>query len=177
MARVPWLMLLPPLLFLGLTAIFVFGLGRSDPDILPSTLVGKPAPVLEVTQLGTLTLPEDRDLRAEGVKIVNFWASWCAPCRVEHPNLVTLQALGVPIYGINYKDEAANALKFLDELGNPYRATGQDMEGRNAINWGVYGVPETFVIDGQGQVLLRFPGPVTGRVLRETILPALEARP
>ncbi len=109
------------------------------------------------------------------MKLVNYWASWCAPCRVEHPTLEELAAEGVPIYGINYKDDPAKALAFLAELGNPYVAMGADASGRTALDWGVYGVPETFVIDGDGTVILRFAGPITGSVLEKTIRPALAA--
>lgn len=175
MARIPLLMVLPLLLFLGLAGLFVFGLGRSDPGDMPAALVGQPAPQLALDPLEGMLTPKDADLRGPGVKIVNFWASWCVPCRVEHPNLMALKAIGIPIYGVNYKDEAANALNFLAELDNPYVATGQDLAGRNAVNWGIFGVPETFLIDGNGRITLRFPGPITGRVLSETILPAIEA--
>ena len=169
------LYLLVPLAAVGLILLFTFGLNRSNPDALPTTLKGRPAPVLELTALGDLPLVVDSDLRRAEVKLVNFWASWCAPCRVEHANLQALAESGVPVFGVNYKDEAANAAGFLAELGNPYQAVGQDKVGRQAINWGVYGVPETFVIDQTGKIVLRFPGPITDRVLRETILPAIAA--
>jgi len=165
---------LVPVVAVGVIALFTFGLGRNDPDALPSALQGQTAPTLETTALGTLPQVLDSDLRTGDVKLVNFWASWCAPCRAEHPNLTALAEQGVQIYGINYKDTEANALKFLEDLGNPYTAIGQD-SGRQAINWGVYGVPETFVIDGAGRIILRFPGPITQQVLADTILPAIEA--
>ena len=164
--------LLAPVLAVGLILMFTFGLGRNDPDALPSALEGRMAPVLETTPLAVLPQVLDSDLRTGGVKLVNFWASWCAPCRAEHPNLTALSEKGLPIYGVNYKDEPEKALKFLEELGNPYAAIGQD-SGRQAINWGVYGVPETFVLDAKGTILLRFPGPITERVMRETILPLI----
>ncbi len=173
MAKISPLMLLPPVAAAALGFFFMSGLGRDDG--LPSTFTGKPAPAIEVTQLGDLPMFQDADLRKDGVKLVNFWASWCAPCRVEHPNLEALKQQGITIYGVNYKDEADNALKFLSDLGNPYAGTGQDAKGRQAINWGVYGVPETYVIDGKGKILLRFPGPITSRVLNDTILPAIKA--
>jgi cytochrome c biogenesis protein CcmG/thiol:disulfide interchange protein DsbE len=175
MARISPLVVIPPVAFAVLAGLFVSGLGRSDPDSLPSALAGRPAPALTVTPLGDLPMIADADLRQGEVKLVNFFASWCQPCRVEHPNLMGLQAEGLAIYGVNYKDEEAKALGFLAGLGNPYLAAGQDADGRQAIDWGVYGVPETFVVDGTGKIVLRFPGPITQRVLEETIRPAIEA--
>ncbi len=175
MTRFPIWYLAPGVAVL-LILVFAFGLGGSDSrDTLPSTFVGRTAPVVEVTPLGDLPTLTDADLRRDEVKLVNFWASWCAPCRVEHPNLDGLAKSGVPIYGVNYKDEAAKALGFLAELGNPYLAAGQDITGRQAIEWGVYGVPETFIVDRHGKIALRWAGPITQRVLSETILPAIEA--
>lgn len=107
------------------------------------------------------------------VKLVNYWASWCAPCRAEHPNLVALADEGLPIYGINYKDDPDKALAFLAELGNPYKAVSADDTGRTAIDWGLYGVPETYVLAGDGTVILRFAGPITQRSLEDTIRPAI----
>lgn len=169
------MMLAPPLIFAGLAVMFYVGMFRDDPDGLPSAREGQPAPAVQLTQLGGAAPFDDATLRDGQIKLVNYWASWCAPCRVEHPNLETLAGEGIPIYGVNYKDEPANALKFLEELGDPYRAIGADLTGRMAIDWGVYGVPETYVIDGEGTIILRFAGPVTERVVRDTIRPALEA--
>lgn len=169
------LMVLPPVIFLGLAGLFYFGMQREDPDQLPTALAGKQAPPVVLTPLGDKQGFDDAVLRDGEVKLVNFWASWCAPCRVEHPNLSRLsEEEGVPIYGVNYKDQPQNALGFLEELGDPYAATGADPAGRMAINWGLYGVPETYVIDGDGTVLLRFAGPVTDRVIREQIGPAID---
>jgi cytochrome c biogenesis protein CcmG/thiol:disulfide interchange protein DsbE len=168
-----WLLFLPPMLFAGLAALFWLGMQRDDPDRLPSALEGRAAPAVQVTPLGPGPLLTQADLTTPGVKLVNFWASWCAPCRAEHPNLMALAAEGIAIHGINYKDPPANALGFLDELGNPFATLGADASGRTGLDWGLYGVPETFVIDGEGRVILRFPGPVTGRVLEETIRPAI----
>ncbi len=172
--KISYLIFVPPVIFFALAALFMTGLGRENPNGLPSTLIGRSAPVLETTPLGDLPQIDDALLRAKNVKIVNFWASWCLPCRVEHPNLITLKNQGIQIYGVNYKDEKVNALKFLSDLGNPFAAIGQDFDGRQAIEWGVYGVPETFIIDGNGKIVLRFPGPITKHVLEKTILPAIQ---
>ena len=175
MAKVSPLMIAPPVIFAGLALMFYVGLNRADPDALPSQIEGEAAPAVSVKPLGSLEELTDAQLRTGGVKILNYWASWCAPCRVEHPTLMQLAEEGIPIYGVNYKDQPGNALDFLEELGDPYAAVGADAEGRMALDWGLYGVPETYVIDGEGKVLLRFPGPVTQRVLTETIRPVLEA--
>lgn len=173
MAKLSPLMLAPPLIFAGLAAMFWFGMQRDDPDQLPSALEGRQAPAVVVEQLGADAPFADADLRAGEVTLVNFWASWCAPCRVEHPQLMALAAEGLAIYGINYKDDSEKALAFLDELGDPYVGIGADSLGRTAIDWGVYGVPETFVIDGQGRIVLRFAGPITGSILEKRIRPAI----
>lgn len=165
----------PPLVFAALAALFFLGMQRENPDELPSAFEGKPAPAVEVVPLGDAATFGDDDLRDGTVKLVNFWASWCAPCRVEHPNLEEMAENGITIYGVNYKDKPQNALKFLDELGNPFAAMGADEAGRMGINWGVYGVPETYVIDGQGKIVLRFAGPITDRVMKAKILPAIAA--
>jgi len=172
---VKWLMMIPVVVFAALSGLFAAGMFLGQGDELPSALIGKPAPVVEVAQIEGLTLLSDEMLRDGEVKIVNFWASWCAPCRVEHPNLMMLAAEGVPIYGINYKDFSPNARAFLDELENPYVAVGADASGFYAIDWGVYGVPETFLLDGQGNILLRMANPVTERELANRLRPALEA--
>lgn len=164
----------PLVIVAGFTVLAFVGLQRENPNELPSTLEGRAAPAVEVTPLGDKKLFKDSDLRGEGVKLVNFWASWCAPCRVEHPNLEKLTEQGITIYGVNYKDKPGNALKFLNDLGDPYAAIGADEAGRMALNWGVYGVPETYVIDGNGQILLRFAGPITERAMQNQILPAIE---
>ena len=174
MAKVSPLMLLPPVLFAGIAAMFVLGMNREDPNALPSTLTGRRAPAVVVAQLADLPVFSDADLKDGKVKLVNFWASWCAPCRAEHPNLEKLQAEGVTIYGVNYKDKPDAALGFLRDLGNPYAAIGTDESGRMGIDWGIYGVPETFIIDGDGKVVDRFPGPITERSLDEVIRAGLK---
>ncbi len=169
-----WLIFIPPAVFGVLVGLFFFGMYREDPDGLPSTMVGRQAPALTVVGLGDAPLTTPEVLAAPGLKLVNFWASWCAPCRVEHPFLTELAATGLPVHGINYKDQPDNALGFLAELGNPYASMGADNVGRTAINWGVYGVPETYLLDGEGRVLLRHAGPITRQEYDRVILPALE---
>ncbi|MGV6847577.1 MAG: DsbE family thiol:disulfide interchange protein [Marinibacterium sp.] len=173
MAKVSPLMIAPPAIFAAIAALFLLGMNRDNPDALPSTLTGRQAPAVQLVDLAGKTGFSDADLRDGTVKLVNFWATWCAPCRVEHPNLEGMAAEGIPIYGVNYKDEPANALRFLADLGDPYARIGADASGRMALDWGVYGVPETYVIDGDGTVILRFAGPITQRVLAETIRPAM----
>lgn len=166
-------MLVPPVLAAALFGVFLWGQFNST-DELPSMLTARPAPGLDLTELRPGEAPPTADdLTAPGVKLVNFWASWCAPCRVEHPVLVEIAKSGVPVIGVNYKDEAAKALAFLAELGDPYAKIGADLSGRNGIEWGLYGVPETFVIDGSGVVLLRHPGPITRAIYRQKIAPLL----
>ena len=173
--KVPVLALLPLVIFAALAGLFAGGMFRDDPDALPSTLVGRAAPDINVTPLAGYT-PFTRALLEEpGPKLLNFWASWCAPCRIEHPQLMALEAEGLPIYGVNYKDDAAKADRFLQDLGDPFVGVGADDAGRMAIDWGVSAVPETFVIDGDGNVVLRFAGPITESILENRIRPALEA--
>ncbi len=174
MPKTSFLMVLPPVIFAALAAVFYIGMQREDPDALPSAIEGKPAPAVVLTPLEGKTPFTDAELRSGGVKLVNYWASWCAPCRVEHPHLEALAEEGITIYGVNYKDQPGNALGFLEELGDPYTAIGADPNGRMALDWGLYGVPETYVIDGEGRVVLRFPGPITERVMEGQIRPAIE---
>ena len=173
MPRVSPLMVAPPVIFGALAVLFYVGMYRDDPNALPSTRIGQPAPALELVPLGDGPVLEDADLRTGEVTLVNYWASWCAPCRVEHPHLTTLAEEGVTIHGINFKDAPGNALGFLAELGDPYTRMGADPEGRTALDWGVYGVPETYVLDGAGRIVLRFAGPITSAVLEDRIRPAL----
>ena len=168
------LLYLPPLVFAAIAAGFYFGMQREDPDALPSAIAGQEAPPVSLEPLGNRPVFDSSALDAPGVKLVNYWASWCAPCRAEHPNLEALAEEGIPIYGINYKDDPAKAEAFLAELGDPYAAIGTDQSGRTAIDWGLYGVPETYVIDGEGRVVLRFAGPITERSLVGQIRPAIE---
>lgn len=172
MAKV--LMFMPPVIFAGLAAMFYLGMYRADPDGLPSTMVGRAAPAVAAVAFADAPLFSDATLQGPGVKLVNFWASWCQPCRAEAPSLAVLAAEGVKIYGVNYKDTPEKALAFLTEVGNPYAGMISD-SGRMALDWGVYGVPETYVIDGEGKVVLRFAGPITKATLADTLRPAMEA--
>ncbi|SEO67987.1 cytochrome c biogenesis protein CcmG, thiol:disulfide interchange protein DsbE [Salinihabitans flavidus] len=174
MKRINPLMILPPAIFLLLAALFFFGMKRDNPDELPSALTGREVPAVQVTALGDKPMFDDAALRDGRVKLLNFWASWCAPCRVEHPNLDALAREGLPIYGVNYKDKPGNALGFLAELGDPYTAVGADTAGRMALDWGVYGVPETYLIDARGRIVLRIAGPVTEREIENRLRPALD---
>ncbi len=173
-----WLYVLPALAFAVLVAVFVASLMRSistPPDVLPSMLIDKPAPRIALPALDAKAVGfAPKDLAAGHVTVLNVFASWCIPCRVEGPGLAQLAQLkGVALYGLVYKDTPGKARAFLDELGDPYQRIDLDSDGRAGIEWGVYGVPETFVIDGQGIVRLRFPGPLVGSALTDIVLPAV----
>ncbi len=170
-----WLAFIPPVLFLALGLAFYVSLSREEPNALPSMLAGKPAPQLVVTPLEGYRTPTQEDIDAPGVKLVNFWASWCPPCRAEHPTLMKLADEGYEIIGINQNDEVPNAVGFLKNLGDPFISVGRDAKGRHSLDWGVYGLPETFVVDGNGDIVLRYAGPITSRILDQKIRPALEA--
>ncbi|WP_424929322.1 DsbE family thiol:disulfide interchange protein [Amaricoccus tamworthensis] len=171
------LVLLPPLLFLAFGIAAWVGLTRENPDELPSALVGRTTPsVAGLAPMDGGPVPSDEDLRGDGMKLVNFWASWCGPCRAEHPLLMELGESEVPVIGINYKDSADNAAGFLEELGNPYDSIGADADGRSGIDWGIYGVPETFVVGPDGEILHRHPGPLTVDIFNKRIRPLLEGQ-
>ena len=159
--------------FAGLVALFFIALKREDPEALPSAFVGRTAPALSVEPFAGEPVLDDLTLHAPEAKLVNFWASWCAPCRVEHPNLTTLAEAGYAVHGINYKDTPAQARQFLEQLGNPFTTLAADPSGRTGIDWGIYGVPETFVVGADGRILHRHAGPITLRSLERSILPAL----
>ena len=166
-----WPFLVPIAIFAGIGVLLYLGLFR-DPTLVPSPLVGKPVPefALGPVQGRTLGLSSE-DLREE-VTLVNVFASWCVACRDEHPLFLALEREGVvPIHGLNYKDAPPDAAAWLDALGDPYTRIGADLDGRVGLDWGVYGVPETFVVDGNGRIAYKHIGPVTPRVLDEIILP------
>ncbi len=174
MPRLSPLVLAPPLVFLGLAALFAVGLLRGDPGAMPSTLIGKSTPEIAQTALDGYPSFDPAILKEDGVKIVNFWASWCPPCRAEHPALMQLAAERVPIYGVNKSDDPGDARKFLQDLGNPFASINVDPNGREALDWGVVALPETFIVDGDGIVRYRFPGPIQG-VMDTVIRPELAA--
>ena len=168
------LFLLPLLLFAGVAIYFAVGLGRNATEI-PSALIDRPMPQFALPRLEGIDRPglARADLAGK-VAFVNVFASWCVPCRVEHPVLMRLAEEGrVALFGISYKDKHADSRAFLAELGNPYARIGWDGDGRVAIEWGVYGVPETYVVGRDGRVRYRHVGPLTPQALERTLLPLL----
>ena len=164
---------LPLLLFLGLVVIFGIGL-TLDPRKIPSALIGKPVPEFDLPPVKGRELGlSSANLKGE-VSLVNVFASWCTACREEHPLFMELKNNNLlPIHGLNYKDKPGDADKWLNELGDPYTRTGADINGRVGIDWGVYGVPETFVIDRDGRIAYKHIGPLTQDVLRKKIIPLI----
>lgn len=179
----PRALIWPLAIFAVLAAIFAFALRMGDPSRLPSALIGKAVPAIALQGLEGLTDAgraiggfTGADLAKGEVSVVNFWASWCLPCVQEHPVLVALrERTGVRVFGVNYKDQAAAARRFLGRYGNPYSAVGVDGNGRAAIEWGVYGMPETFVVNGRGEIAYKHVGPITPDVLEAKIIPAIRA--
>ncbi len=171
---------LPVAAFVGLAAVFGFylyqmGPGGKDISVVPSALIDKPAPEFDLPPIeGRDDGFSSADLAGK-VSLVNVFASWCLPCRVEHPILMRLADEGVPIFGINIRDKAEDARRCLDQLGNPYRRSGADGNGRVSIDWGVYGYPETFIVDRDGRIRYKHIGPIMPRDLDETIRPILES--
>ncbi|MEO1686640.1 MAG: DsbE family thiol:disulfide interchange protein [Pseudomonadota bacterium] len=167
--------LIPLAVFLAFAALAWAMLGR-DKDTLPSALIDDPAPQFELEGLregeGVFSTA---DLTAGEPTVVNVWASWCGPCRIEHPELMRLAEMGVTVHGLNYKDGGAGARGFLEELGDPYAKVGVDQTGRAGIEWGVYGVPETFVVTGDGRIAYKHVGPIQNDDLEVKLLPALRA--
>ncbi len=172
-----FLFLLPVMLFLGVAAAFLWGLlGNRDPRIIPSPLIDKPVPSFSLPNLreGRPGLTQ-ADLTGRAV-LVNVFASWCQPCLIEHPLLMRLaRQEGVEIIGLNYKDVSATAESWLQRHGDPYANIVKDSDGRAAIDWGVYGVPESFLVDAQGRVRFKHVGPLTPQVVEDVLLPLLES--
>ena len=166
--------ILPLGIFLLLALFLALGL-KLDPREVPSPLIDKPAPAFAAPALARPNEQIQRDALLGKVWVLNVWASWCVACREEHPVLLAFaKRAGVPIYGLNYKDQRADALGWLGQFGNPYTDSVFDGDGRIGIDYGVYGVPETFVIDRQGTIRLKHIGPVTPEVLRDKIEPLLK---
>lgn len=172
MAR--WLMVVPPVLFAGLAGLFYLGMQREDAGELRSVFIGKPAPALPVTGLPGIPVLTEADLRAGEVTVVNFWATWCPPCRAEHPVLLKMAADGLRVAGVNIRDDEAKALSYLEEEGNPFFGVATDPTMRHAIDWGVTAPPETFILAGDGTILFRFQGPLVGTDYEDRFVPELE---
>jgi cytochrome c biogenesis protein CcmG, thiol:disulfide interchange protein DsbE len=163
--------LIPLAAFAVLTGFLMKGLWM-DPHTVPSPLIGKPAPAFRLTQVADPAKSVSRDEMLGKVWLLNVWASWCVSCRDEHPVLVDFSKTGiVPIYGLDYKDTRVEALKWLDQFGNPYDVSLFDPDGRVGIDYGVYGVPETYVIDKTGTIRYKQIGPITPEILHEKIVP------
>lgn len=167
-------MFLPPLLFFALAVMFWVGMGRNDPNLLPSVFIDQPAPAVGAGVLPGMAGLTDADLRQGQVSVVNFWASWCPPCRAEHPTLIALAAEGVRVVGVNMMDREADAQGFLAEAGNPFSALVFDPKGKMRLDWGVTAPPETFILRGDGTVAFKFIGPMVGDDYTQRFRPALE---
>jgi len=164
-----------PLAFFIIVAI-ALGMGLTlNPRLIPSALIDKPVPEFALPPVdGRSNGLASADLRTGDVAIVNIFASWCGPCRVEHPLLMEVARSGeVPVHGINYKDRPRNAVAWLSRFGDPYTRIGSDRDGRVSIDWGVYGVPETFIIDGNGRIAYKHVGPMMAEDMRHKILPLI----
>ena len=173
---------LPLIIFAAITALFFFALFAGDPSKLPSALIGKKVPEFALPPLeglkddsGQVPGFSNQDLAGGKISLVNVWASWCGPCHVEHPFLVELAKRDdLAMFGLNYKDAPTAARRFLGRYGNPYQAVGRDGDGRAAIDWGVYGVPETFIVDGAGRIVFKHVGPLDADIIENRLLPAVK---
>lgn len=162
----------PLALFAAVVAFLAMGLSR-DPSHVPSPLVGKPAPEFTLPSLTDPARTVSRSDLLGRVTLLNAWATWCVACRHEHPLLLEIARAGIPIYGLNYKDDRAAAVRWLERLGDPYVASAYDPHGSVGIDFGVYGLPETFVLDAQGVVAYKHVGPLTSEIWQERILPVV----
>ena len=174
------LALLPLLVVVLLAALFFFRLFAGDASRIPSALIGQSAPPLDLNGLDGAPGLKDADLRAGHVSLVNVFGSWCLPCHAEHETLMALAAdkdlaaKGVALYGVAQKDDPENLRRFLGAKGDPYARIGLDRDGRAGIDWGVYGVPETFVVKGDGTIAYKFIGPMDAQILVSVIKPQIE---
>jgi cytochrome c biogenesis protein CcmG/thiol:disulfide interchange protein DsbE len=174
--------LLPLAIFLALAALFFFRLGSGDPSRIPSALIGRPAPATTLAAVPGLNTRDGAPMPGidpagfkGAVTLVNVWASWCVPCHDEAPLLEALSAdKRIRIVGINYKDQPDNARRFLGRYGNPFAAAGADGNGRASMEWGVYGVPETFIVNRDGTIAYKLVGPITEANLARVIRPEIE---
>lgn len=176
-----WLIALPLALFAALAVLFLVRLFAGDPSRIPSALIGRPAPLMDLAPLPGLArdgkpVPGLDAAALKGkVTLVNVWASWCAPCREEHPLLMALaRDPRLQVVGINYKDAPDNARRFLGQNGLPFAAVGVDPNGRAAIDWGVYGVPESFLVAPDGTIAYKFVGPLSEASIKDTLLPLVD---
>lgn len=174
-----WLVYAPLVVFLALAWLLFERLGAGDPASIPSVLIGQTAPPLNLPGLDGAPGLSDADLRAGHVSVVNVFGSWCEPCHEEHPNLMTLAAdpelkkKGVAIYGVAQKDSDENVRRFLGAKGDPYAKVGLDKDDRAGIDWGVYGVPETFIVSGDGKLVFKLVGPIGAGALESEIKPQI----
>jgi cytochrome c biogenesis protein CcmG, thiol:disulfide interchange protein DsbE len=165
---------IPVTIFIAVAMLFGWGLTR-DPREIPSNLIGKPVPQFNLPAVKGRTLGLSSANLGGEVSLVNVFASWCAECRLEHPLIMQLKSQGVvTIHGLNYKDRPDDAERWLNKLGDPYTRTGADINGRVGIDWGVYGVPETFVISKDGRIAYKHIGPLSADVLEKKIIPLIE---
>ena len=172
-----WKFLLPMAAFVALAVLFAFGLNPNrDIHALPSPLIGKSAPLFNLTDvMDPARVVSNAALRGQ-VYMLNVWGTWCYACRQEHEALLDIARQHVlPIVGLDYMDQREKAQQWLTQLGNPYSAVAFDTDGRTAIDWGVYGAPETFLVDGQGRVIYKFISPMTAEVWQKDFLPRIEA--
>ncbi|MGK0170462.1 MAG: cytochrome c biogenesis protein CcmG/thiol:disulfide interchange protein DsbE [Gammaproteobacteria bacterium] len=168
--------LVPAGVFAALVAFLYLGLERGDPSVVPSPLVGKPAPEFSLARVRNAQETLTKSDLLGKVSLINVWASWCVSCRAEHPILLRVAAEKlVPIYGLNYKDAPNDAVRWLDRLGDPYTASGSDIDGRVGLDLGVYGVPETFLIDKAGNIAYKHIGPVSPQAWENELLPRIKA--
>jgi len=172
--RFPLLIILPPFIFLGLAFLFILGTKRENPNNLPSVFINKSAPKITETSLKGFNSVSLDEIKSPNIKLVNFWASWCPPCRAEHPRLLELAKQGVQIIGVNFKDKENNAILYLQESGNPFSSIAFDPSGKTAIDWGVTAPPETFILNSDGIVIYRFAGPLVGSDYENRFDPVLQ---
>ncbi len=174
MLKISPLLILPPLVFFAMAVLFLFSINKGGQTENKSALIGKAAPQFKEIALGGYPLLKNEMIGQGEIILINFWASWCPPCRAEHPTLKQLSDSGIRLYGVNFKDRPENAARFLQEDGNPFAAITVDREGRTGIDWGVAGLPETFILNREGKILFRFAGPLIEGNYDKVFLPELK---